>query len=156
MVDESGDARNGDVLATYPAGDGPTDVAVDPVTHDVYIGDDYYPVVLVLDESGDAQTGTIRAISVRSGQGAAEKLVVDPSTHEVYLLGGDGIALIDGSHGASAARLTATVAVVASGGIAVDPSTHAVYVVDRNAAIGVGPRSDDRRGARADRSLQSG
>ena len=137
VVDESGDARTGTVTARYPVGNEPGDVAVDPVTHDVYVvdGDVEHSAIYVLDESGDAEHGTIRPLSLGGWPQSALDVAVDPSTHEVHVssptLTGP-LWLIDGAHGAAAARLTAAIPVVANGGITVDPSTHAVYVTDRD------------------------
>jgi YVTN family beta-propeller protein len=85
VIDESGDATNGTVIATIPvpAGSPPMSVAVDPSTHNVYVANAGSNTVSVIDESGDASTGTVIA-TVLVGSNPSG-VAVDPLTHNVYV-----------------------------------------------------------------------
>ncbi len=107
----------------------PYAVAADPSTHDVCVADGNGGDVSVIDESGDAHSGTVRTIPVTGED--ADGVAVDPATHEVYVSDPllEDLSVLDESGDGSTGTVTATFAAGNTPtGVAVDPSTNTVYV----------------------------
>ena len=121
------------VIATFPAGGGPRAVAVDPITHDVYVANFWGRDISVIDGSTRSVVATV---PVDDGMRGNLGFGVDPSTHTVYgtvythptphhIAG--AVVVIDGP----TQVVTATVPTGSDAlGLAVDPGTHTVYVTN--------------------------
>ena len=129
VIDESGDAATGTVTATIDVGYGPYGMALDPVTHAVYVANYWSGTVSVIDESGDADTGTVTAtIGVQAG---TQTVAIDPARHQVYAANANPrtVSVID----TNTDTVTDTIDVApAPFSVAVDLTTHAVYVANFN------------------------
>ena len=131
-------AGTGDAAApsVIKVGVNPDAVAFDAVTHTVYVangGGSRGDSVSVIDESGDARTGTVTA-TIGVGKDPSG-VAVDPTNHNVYTVNSSpgSVSVIDESGDARTGTVTATIVVGhAPIGIAVDPTTHAVYVTMGN------------------------
>jgi YVTN family beta-propeller protein len=133
VIDESGDAHTGTVVATIPVGLAPGAVAVDPSNHNVYVANQESGTVRVIDESGDAHTGTVVATIAVGGFPLG--VAVDPTTHNVYVTDerdpGGTVSVIDESGDAHTGTVVATIPVGENPyHVAVDPSTHNLYVTN--------------------------
>jgi YVTN family beta-propeller protein len=120
------------VTSTIGVGSNSEGVAVDPSTHSVYVTNEG-GTVSVIDESGDAHTGTVTAtITVGAG---ADGVAVDPSSHNVYVAssGANTVSVIDESGDTHTGTVTATIPVgYTPTAVAVDPINHNVYVTNIN------------------------
>jgi DNA-binding beta-propeller fold protein YncE len=129
------------VTATIPLTSEPYDVAVDPSNHNVYVTgivSGYTGVVSVIDEAGNADSGTV-VDSIPFPQ-EPTAMAVDPSTHDLYVdsEGSDydntpvngTISVIDESGDADNGKVTATIPIVGAYAydVALDPSNHNLYV----------------------------
>jgi YVTN family beta-propeller protein len=139
-IDESGDARSGTITATIPVGNNLYWLAVDPSTHAVYVtdaddhvGSNIENTLSVIDESGDARSGTVTATIPVGAYPAA--VAVDPTTHTVYVtnLPDRTVSVVDESGDTHSGTVTATIPVgTYPDAVAVDPTTHTVYVANNN------------------------
>ena len=133
------------VLATIEVGGNPDALAVNPTTHDVFVADESSNAVSVIDESGDATTGTVTAtIPVNTGIVGLDGVAVDPQTQAVYVsnLNTSSVSVIDESGDATSGTVTQTVGVGAQPtGLAVDSAFHYLYVTSQssNAVTVVSP-----------------
>lgn len=114
-----GESASPPVISTVPVGRQPQNVAVDTVTHTVYVANKENDTVSVINQG--RLTATISVGRLPSG------LAVDPVTHTVYVANswGNSVSVIKDS------TVTDTISV---GGrpsaVAVDPVTHTVYVTN--------------------------
>ena len=112
------------VTATIPVGSNPSGVAVDPVTHTVYVINYYGGTVSVIDAATRAVTATVPVGS------NPDAVAVDPAARTVYVthsLYGGTVSVID----AATRAVTATIPVGSQPyGVAVDPTAHTVYVAN--------------------------
>jgi DNA-binding beta-propeller fold protein YncE len=141
MLSALGPSFSSDVRADTPAstrvavGANPSEVAVDPTTDTVYVGN--YNTVSVVDGATDAVTDTISPLPLTSifsayGQGAG--LAVDPVTDRIYAASTNyttssvtgTVSVIDGATDAviGSISLPAT-----TSGLAVDPTTDTIYAL---------------------------
>jgi DNA-binding beta-propeller fold protein YncE len=123
-------------------------VAVDPSIHNVYVTDDVsYETpgsLSVVDESGDAHTGTVTA-RIPVGDDPYG-VAVDPSNHNVYVTASDYgdnglLSVIDESGDAGTGRVATSLGL--GGGVAdlaVDPSTHGIWVAADNSLLEMASR----------------
>ena len=108
----------------------PYDVAVDSTNHNVYVALGTGGIV-VIDESGDANTGKV----VQTIAYTAYSLAVDSTSHALYAFGGTAttFAIIDESGDANTGKVVAQPqiaggdVIVATAAVA-DPSTHFLYL----------------------------
>jgi uncharacterized repeat protein (TIGR01451 family) len=166
VVDESGDANNGNITAKMNIASrftvlGP--VTVDPINQNVYVGDPTDGTVLVVDESGDAHNGSVTdVISAGAPNGIFEGLAVDPTTHVLYAAndatcgvyycsGDETLSVVDESGDAHNGDVTETVDLgvgnryfaLGMSGVAIDPSTHTLYVGAQLGTVAVIDESGD-------------
>ena len=136
VIDESGDARTGTVVANIPTRINPIEPAVDPTSHNVYVTNESPDAgLVVIDESGDARTGTVVAhFPVGLDPGG---VAVDPTSHNVYVANADDnlshgtLSVIHEPGGANTGTVVANIPVGEEPvGVAVDPTTHKVYVTN--------------------------
>ncbi|MFJ9365289.1 protein kinase [Nocardia sp. NPDC101769] len=111
-------------VSPVAVGKNPQGVAVDPMTHKVYVANSSSGTVSVLDGTAPAVTATIENVPGAMG------VAVDPQTRTVYVTDyadAGKVFMID----ANTNTVTATVAVGANpDNLAVDPRTHLVYVTN--------------------------
>ena len=140
LYDESGDARSGQVTATIVVPGSSDGLAVDPSTHDTYVATSPGPTVgsdsvSVLVTSANGTVSLLRSVAVEPPYGVPYgAVVVDPSTHIVYVSGGTNStnvtgAMIEGAAGP--APPTVQYGPWGSGWLALDPSTHDIVAPDR-------------------------
>jgi hypothetical protein len=131
VIDESGDANNGQIVHTIPVA--AQTLTVDTATHAVYAFASVATSLAVIDESGDANTGTVTSHPQIPGGDDFEAYAetVDPTTHYVYATGSDltqgtltGFVIDERNDGHTGQVISAP---IAGHAIAVDPSTHLVF-----------------------------
>jgi len=106
--------------------------AIDQSTHNLYVTS-RSNTVQVIDESGDANTGTVTSVIPVGIQPSG--MAVDQYTHDLYVANdvSDTVSVIDESGDAHTGTVTATISVGSFPyGVAVDQSTHNVYVANRD------------------------
>lgn len=118
------------VTATIAVGNTPRSVAVDPSLRRVYVTS--ASGVSVIDESGDARSGTVVS-TIPSSDPFTAGAAVDLSDHNLYVVDPyfGVMSVIDESGDADTGTVTSTVAfgsVPNVGELAVDSSNHNVYV----------------------------
>ena len=145
VIDESGDSHNGTVTAEIAVDDEPDSIAVDPSNHAVYVSCggnnfDFDGSLVVIDESGDANNGTITD-DIEVGQ-TPSGVAVDPATDNVYVTNtSDGtVSVIDptGSVIATVSGFAHSLNGGGPGAVAVDPMgwwgwptpSHNIFVAD--------------------------
>jgi YVTN family beta-propeller protein len=108
------------VKATIPVGSGPDGIAVDPVTHTIYVTNQSGNSVSVINGGTDAVTATVGVGSSPAG------IAVDPATNTVYVAneGSDSVSVINGGTD----TVTATIGVGSNAtAVAVNPVTDRIY-----------------------------
>src|ERR1700685_2625878 len=105
-------------IATVPVGSTPVAVAVNPVTHKVYVVNHGSNSVTIMD-------GVTRATSTVSVEDRPEAVAVNPVTHKIYVVnhGSNSVTIMDG-----VTRATSTVSVEdRPEAVAVNPVTNRIY-----------------------------
>lgn len=120
VINENTDA----VTATINVGTYPESIAVDPVTHRVYVTSTA-GTVKVIDETTDTVIGTITVGAQTVG------VAVDPATNTIYAVNydGDSVSVINGATDVVAATIPLSTAPLA---VAVDATTDTIYVGSDN------------------------
>jgi YVTN family beta-propeller protein len=118
------------VTATIPTGQRPQSLAINTVTHRVYIANQLSSSVTVIDEA----TGTVLA-NIRSGGSGTSRVAVDEQANRIYAgnFYSEDITVIDGATNTAIALLECNCGL--PDGIAVNPVTHKLYVASKDSDL---------------------